>query len=223
MKKSRVFIIFSTSVIRTMSCLFLFLANSVYGATVLSTFDSNLDGWTGTDIRFVSTLGNPPGALEFQELFSANATYAYAPAKFLGDWSASDGAGTISFDHFMPNVTAWDQGYWGAGVPREIILSGLGGEAIWTGDVPAFYSGWTTNTAPLNSADWVITSGTWGGLLTDVTSFRLRVDHFNDLFGAERTQFDNIIVGAVPIPPTLYLFGSGLLGLIGISRRKKAT
>jgi len=28
---------------------------------------------------------------------------------------------------------------------------------------------------------------------------------------------------AVPIPPALYLFGSGLLGLIGMARRKKAT
>jgi hypothetical protein len=27
---------------------------------------------------------------------------------------------------------------------------------------------------------------------------------------------------AVPIPPALWLFGSGLLGLIGIARRKKA-
>ena len=33
------------------------------------------------------------------------------------------------------------------------------------------------------------------------------------LFGLE--------IAAVPIPPALWLFGSGLLGLIGISRRKK--
>ena len=30
------------------------------------------------------------------------------------------------------------------------------------------------------------------------------------------------IVTAVPIPPAIWLFGSGLLGLVGISRRKKA-
>ena len=29
-------------------------------------------------------------------------------------------------------------------------------------------------------------------------------------------------VSAVPIPPTLWLFGSGLLGLVGVARRKKA-
>jgi len=29
-------------------------------------------------------------------------------------------------------------------------------------------------------------------------------------------------IGVVPIPPTVWLFGSGLLGLVGIARRKKA-
>ncbi|MGB7934539.1 MAG: PEP-CTERM sorting domain-containing protein [Gammaproteobacteria bacterium] len=30
-------------------------------------------------------------------------------------------------------------------------------------------------------------------------------------------------VSAIPVPATVWLFGSGLLGLIGISRRKKTT
>jgi len=35
-------------------------------------------------------------------------------------------------------------------------------------------------------------------------------------------SFDNIVVSTVPIPPAAWLFGSGLLGLIGVARRKKA-
>ena len=35
-------------------------------------------------------------------------------------------------------------------------------------------------------------------------------------------NFDNVRLSAVPIPGAAYLFGSGLLGLIGIARRKKA-
>lgn len=39
-----------------------------------------------------------------------------------------------------------------------------------------------------------------------------------------RAEFDSVSVAAViPIPPAAWLFGSGLLGLIGISRRKKAS
>jgi hypothetical protein len=33
--------------------------------------------------------------------------------------------------------------------------------------------------------------------------------------------FDNLQFNAVPIPPALWLFGSGLLGLIGIAKKKK--
>ena len=36
------------------------------------------------------------------------------------------------------------------------------------------------------------------------------------------TTFDTFSVTAVPIPPALWLFGSGLLGMIGIARRKQA-
>lgn len=46
-------------------------------------------------------------------------------------------------------------------------------------------------------------------------------------FGAAITQSEQeynyyIKASAIPIPPALYLFGSGLLGLVGIARRKKA-
>ena len=34
--------------------------------------------------------------------------------------------------------------------------------------------------------------------------------------------FDNLQFNAVPIPPALWLFGSGLLGLVGIARKKAA-
>lgn len=42
----------------------------------------------------------------------------------------------------------------------------------------------------------------------------------DDLTGVEVDHLQYGVV--VPIPPALYLFGAGLLGLIGISRRKKA-
>jgi hypothetical protein len=35
-------------------------------------------------------------------------------------------------------------------------------------------------------------------------------------------NFDNIVVSAVPVPAAFWLFGSGLIGLIGVARRKKA-
>ena len=45
---------------------------------------------------------------------------------------------------------------------------------------------------------------------------------FNTSNPAHVFGMDNIVSVATPIPPALYLFGSGLLGLVGISRYKKA-
>jgi hypothetical protein len=40
--------------------------------------------------------------------------------------------------------------------------------------------------------------------------------------GGIKIEDFSLVVAAVPIPPALWLFGSGLLGLVGIARRKKA-
>jgi hypothetical protein len=181
-------------------------------ATVISTFDSNLEGWRDPDIRFVSRIGNPPGAMEFQELYSSNSGFASAPAEFLGDWSLLDGAGSISFEHRV-SLAGIHPGFWGTSVPREIRLAGPGGSATWMGAQPAFSNAWAPVIAPLSPAAWTVTSGIWPGLLSNVTSFELRVDHFNDFFGAERTQFDNIGLSGpsepIPEPSTFLLLGTG--------------
>ena len=53
-----------------------------------------------------------------------------------------------------------------------------------------------------------------------------RVDNFGPLTATGNVQFFinglNLAPTQVPIPPAFWLFGSGLLGLIGIARRKKA-
>ena len=36
-----------------------------------------------------------------------------------------------------------------------------------------------------------------------------------------RMRFDNVVVSTVPVPPAIWLFGSSLLGLIGVLKRKK--
>jgi hypothetical protein len=47
----------------------------------------------------------------------------------------------------------------------------------------------------------------------------LQRDYFDLNF---KTYFDDTFVSSVPIPAAVWLFGSGLIGLIGIARRKKA-
>ena len=52
-----------------------------------------------------------------------------------------------------------------------------------------------------------------------ITTLKFKGALANDRFGF---VVDDISVNAIPIPPAVWLFGSGLLGMIGIARRKKA-
>jgi hypothetical protein len=38
-----------------------------------------------------------------------------------------------------------------------------------------------------------------------------------------RFQVNSVVTSAVPVPATVWLFGTGILGLIGFSKRRKAT
>jgi len=46
------------------------------------------------------------------------------------------------------------------------------------------------------------------------------VSYIIDDFGTDFVRLS--VVSAVPVPPSVLLFGSGLLGLVGISRRKES-
>ena len=64
------------------------------------------------------------------------------------------------------------------------------------------------------------TGGFWGFISdTPFTSVKLQ--------GATGTnqqsyQLDNMVYSPVPVPAAVWFFGSGLIGLVGVARRKKA-
>ena len=68
-----------------------------------------------------------------------------------------------------------------------------------------------------------------GGFLTSTVNFTANVLNpylgqtleIRLLSGGQETIFDNVRLEAVPIPAAAWLFGSGLLGLIGITRCNK--
>lgn len=61
----------------------------------------------------------------------------------------------------------------------------------------------------ITGADLVFTIAAWS-----------HDQYFNDQ--PVKLAFDNVNVNAVPIPPAVWLFGSGLLGLIAVARRKSS-
>ena len=63
--------------------------------------------------------------------------------------------------------------------------------------------------------------GTFDALI-DVSVFDVWADLDSNFITTPVSVGTTIVVSAIPVPAAVWLFGSGLLGLVGIARRKKA-
>ena len=125
-----------------------------------------------------------------------------------------------------------DSGTWGGGFDITGLLPGTtyalaiyamenAGGAVIDASGGAF-DFWTTS-GPL-TYNMPGTAGADYALYTGLVPFDLG----GGIFGIRLTNFDGAVTGVqldgavVPVPAAVWLFGSGLLGLIGIARRKKA-
>ena len=176
---------------------------------VVSTFDSNADGWTGNG-DFATEDGNPGGYMKYPGSTGVAApSDIVAPSKFLGDWSALDGVGLIEFDHRIFEVGIAVVEFF----PYSIGLSGPSGAARWTGPTPSGPTEWVTFAVPVREESWTVTSGTWAGLLSDVSSLLLRIELVSNSAGADHDGIDNVRISAVPEPGVILMLTSGFFGL----------
>ena len=189
---------------------------------VQSTFDSNLEVWTVTGSGTVShsaSGGNPGGFIQYNDQ-TAGDGFIIAPNKFLGDWSNLDnGNGKLSWDHKIivegnpvdPND------------PLKAVISGPGGTAEFNSGIAPSTTNWLTVMATIDESLWSVTSGTWNGLLSDVTDLRLLIEVVSNGPGlGEVDGIDNVVLSssAIPEPSTMLLFGTGFIGLIGWRKLK---
>jgi len=195
------------------------LASSATGAVVAeSTFDANLEGWVGTEptqVCWMATDGNPGGYLRFTDC-TADLTRVHAPtgSEFLGDLSAYDGIGSISFDQkifLVPSSTFY--------LPYEINIASAAGIAQWIDDTPDGPTDWVTITANLDESEWNVLSGTWEGILSNVLSLTISVELCDDFQGVgDVAGIDNVVL--TPEPATLSLLAVGL-GILARRRRRR--
>jgi hypothetical protein len=197
------------------------LAGVANATTIISTFDSDVEGWTnggteGAVISQVDSGGNPDGYLQISPVQAS--THLVAPAAFLGDLSAYDG-GTFSWDGI-----ALDEGN-GGGVAGSyaygvVTVTGTAGSAthleIPEASRPTLAGGWTGFSHDFTAADFGKTQGEWDAILANVTSITLGGNIYK---GAEDLGYDNIALNAVPEPSSTALLGLGGLALI-LRRRK---
>ena len=83
-------------------------------------------------------------------------------------------------------------------------------------DATAMANGWLPDNMSISSG--TNPSESWATTMSDVYTTEIRLSGEGLLIGG----IDNFKLTAVPVPAAVWLFGSGLIDLVGVARRKKA-
>jgi len=206
-------------------------------ASIVSDFETldfgTTDGWGGIDggdyYRAFDILDSSNNHFEYNGWIHDG--WVSNSAKFSGDLSAYDG-GTFSFDtrfigvYFDGNGDRIIRGSEHVNFGDIAIVTGVGtfllpGPGLL--DTGPGYD-WYNYSVEMSADVWGIDQATWLLGLQSVTHMRIKLGEdslgFSGAF--KYADLDNIRLDAVPIPSAVWLFGSGLIGLIGVARRKKS-
>lgn len=157
---------------------------------ICSEFDNfGFDGWTFTNtgtIETAETGGNPDGMLIINDaLFQISK--AFAPGKFRGDWSILGENAKIEFD-IQVN---FNSGNIYTGKEFLLQISNSLGTAIYPPNYAEIQEGfdqWKKISIPIDSSDWIVTSGSWEEILNNVEELVIEIEFST---GSEEVLFDN--------------------------------
>jgi len=203
------------------------LAAAAHATTIISTFDSDLDGWTTDNLGTFQqqAAGGDPGGYLYLDNDENIIAHIFAPPKFLGDLSGLDGG----FLGFSGNLVGNGGTFWeNVGDDYGVVwVAGPAGTAsvdLFPNGATAPFQEWLTISVSFDAATWGKTQAEWTDILSNVTQVGLNIEA---LFGNEIEGIDNFriegerIKTGVPEPGTLGVFGLALAGL-GYSRRRRA-
>ena len=173
------------------------------GAKTVSAFSADADGWTivgdaqASSVKpdYSGTGGNPDGLISAKDDVTGGVWYFQAPAKYLGDNSATYGK-ILKYDLKVTPITdPFDD--------TDVVLEG-GGKRLVFDTSPAPGTDWTAYKVPLSeSSGWEKDSLTGAAptadelkaVLANLTLFRIRGE-FNT--GPDTGSLDNVKFGANP-------------------------
>jgi hypothetical protein len=191
-------------------------AGGASAATIVNSFDNDAEGWTasGGNLTWQATGGNTGGYISMSD---GNTAFmqAVAGSSFLGDLSVFDG-GTFSFDAIQTAQGTSGSYLSGFGIVR---LSGGGISASLDVFTVNPTNTWQTAAVLFDAATWGLSQSAWDTLLSNVTSFRIETESWNNV--SETVGLDNIRLSNMsPIPvPAAGLLLLSALGALGVGRR----
>lgn len=160
----------------------------VFDPCVFETFTAaGLGDWSFSSTGGVTNPGDQGNSGGYCRVADAAGTsYAFAPARFLGNWSPLNGTGRVSIDVRLESNSGTI-----VDVPQFIRISGPGGTAhvsLAIADIPTSLLKWRRFEFPLQQGPWILDSGSWAGLLLNVTECRIQAEFVN---GSEVVGIDN--------------------------------
>ncbi len=180
-----------------------------------------LNDWSFSSTGGVTNPGTGGNGGGFCRVVDGTGTsVALAPARFLGNLSSLNGTGALTVDFRLVSVSGPV-----VGTSQFIRLSGPGGiasVALTPAEIPASTLVWKTLRYPLTASAWNVSSGTWAGLLANVTECRIEAEVVN---GSEIVGLDNFgrlaascgIVDDPIVVATPDIVKCGILSLVGVS------
>jgi hypothetical protein len=167
-----------------------------YGSNVA--FHGDLDIWVDFQLLNWPASNGVRVGLSFYDASNANNFWAVE--------RVSAGRGEIFGDSYLTDFN------------HSVALSSLGSDQF--GALRLARTGTTLSAYYLAGGQWQLMRSdpiTSGDLIFGIAAWS-HDQYFNDQ--AVKIAFDNVNVNAVPLPPALWLFGSAILGLMGIARVK---
>jgi alkaline phosphatase D len=206
------------------------LSAGAHGAVVVSTFDTDNDGWDAVgDVGWTHApdFGNPAGSMLGIDTTTGDAWFFRAPAKFLGDQSSLYGT-FLEYDIWVSRFNNPQ------GIVGDVVIRGNNLALRWRDAAPVAQT-WTTQRVSLDTtANWEklvgntlvpATEADLRWVLADLDLLRIRGEYFS---GRDLGYLDNVRLGVQPVPEpaSLPLFGVGAVGLAtgwGARRRRGKT